>query len=420
MERTLLHGSSLAGKFAAVGGASLSSGSDVNRKDTFTGGKKRVPDPVQTPAEGFGVDCEGRARAHDAQSADEDTTVECANPSFEPIRMLNRGASGYVQLARDRRTGQQYAIKYIFRGDNFDARSISRELMNQRMCNGHPNVIQLQEVFLTQKHLGIAMEYADGGDLSQFIDQQTSQGVNGLSEDDARWLFQQLVVSLDMVHRLGIVNRDIKLDNMMLHGSWPSPILKICDFGFSKDEAGQSMSKSACGTPEYMAPEVLFETQYQGKAADLWSCGVSLYVMLSGVFPFSREGDSESTNAVRVKRHFSRMVQGNYVPLTSTSRDCQDLMAQLLQPHPAKRINMAAVIRHPWFLHQVPPPLLTLNARIMAISAHNAGIPGVPVQSAEEVLKLIHDSCNALGADLSAALPTKFQQLSVATRTKAN
>lgn len=135
--------------------------------------------------------------------------------------------------------------------------------------------------------------------------------VGGLPEEGARHLFQELLVAVDYCHRLGIVNRDIKLDNLMLQGSWPHPVLKVhrhfdsllshsvihllwllphrvylafsrvglqvaviavvrvcsggmqmCDFGYSKDEAGQSISKSTCGTPEYMAPEVLFEDRY--------------------------------------------------------------------------------------------------------------------------------------------------------------
>ena len=152
-----------------------------------------------------------------------------------------------------------------------------------------------QEVFLTTHHLAIALEYADAGDLSEFIDERAQQGVRsnefllfaavqsslsnsvyrqrnchctqadapllpaqiyGCSEEEARWFFQQFIIGLDYCHRMGIANRDIKLDNILLHGRDSRPVVKICDFGYSKDEVAGSICKTACGTPEYMAPEV--------------------------------------------------------------------------------------------------------------------------------------------------------------------
>ena len=80
--------------------------------------------------------------------------------------------------------------------------------------------------------------------------------IYGCSEEEARWFFQQFIIGLDYCHRMGIANRDIKLDNILLHGRGPRPVVKICDFGYSKDEVAGSICKTACGTPEYMAPEV--------------------------------------------------------------------------------------------------------------------------------------------------------------------
>ena len=80
--------------------------------------------------------------------------------------------------------------------------------------------------------------------------------IYGCSEEEARWFFQQFIIGLDYCHRMGIANRDIKLDNILLHGRDSRPVVKICDFGYSKDEVAGSICKTACGTPEYMAPEV--------------------------------------------------------------------------------------------------------------------------------------------------------------------
>lgn len=107
----------------------------------------------------------------------------------------------------------------------------------------HPHIVQLQEVFLTDQYLGIAMEYANGGDTFDYVVQQ-----KGIHEPQARWLFQQLIIAIDYCHRKGIVNRDLKLENTLLHWhpgrSWPT--LKLCDFGYSKNEETQVCEPHCC------------------------------------------------------------------------------------------------------------------------------------------------------------------------------
>jgi len=105
-------------------------------------------------------------------------------------------------------------------------------------------------VFLTDQYLGIAMEYANGGDSFEYVRKK-----GGLQENEARWFFQQLIVALDYCHRKGVVNRDVKLENTLIHWA-QKPLLKICDFGYSKDEKYQSAPASRVGTPAYLAPEV--------------------------------------------------------------------------------------------------------------------------------------------------------------------
>jgi len=297
------------------------------------------------------------------------------HPRYLKVRDLNWGTSGFVQLAVDTQTGDQMAIKFINRGRqhvDVNMREISRELLNQRMCALHPNIVQLREVFLTEEFLAVAMEFADGGDLSEYIDSQFSKGVDYMSEDDARWIFQQLIVAVDYCHRLGIANRDIKLDNMLLHGPWPRPVLKLCDFGFSKNEVVQSVSKSTCGTPEYMAPEVLFESKYNGQDADVWSCGVSLYVLLTGVFPFSRptdEGEGEGGNTRLMRHMFRRIIAGDYWPVPELSPEAQHLIHHIFRPNPAERCTTEDIMAHPWFTRNLDPNLAALNDRLMAAKA---------------------------------------------------
>ena len=95
----------------------------------------------------------------------------------------------------------------------------------------HPHIISLKEVFLTEQHLVLVMEYAAGGDLFSYVQRRRRLG-----EDDARWFFQQLICAVDYCHKMGVANRDIKLENTLLDGS-PRPLVKLCDFGFSKDHS---------------------------------------------------------------------------------------------------------------------------------------------------------------------------------------
>lgn len=132
----------------------------------------------------------------------------------------------------------------------------------------HPHVIQFKEAFLTSEHVCIAMEYATGGSLFHYVQKQSR-----LKEAVARWFFQQLVIGCDYCHKRGVANRDIKLENTLLQkvNGLPLPLLKICDFGYSKADF-KSAAKSKVGTLTYMAPEVLVnrDGRYDGKVG--WSC----------------------------------------------------------------------------------------------------------------------------------------------------
>ncbi|VAH43671.1 unnamed protein product [Triticum turgidum subsp. durum] len=197
---------------------------------------------------------------------------------YEVIKDIGSGNFGVAKLVRDVRTKELFAVKFIERGHKIDE-NVQREIMNHRSLR-HPNIVRFKEVVLTPTHLAIVMEYAAGGELFERI---CSSG--RFSENEARFFFQQLLSGVSYCHSMQICHRDLKLENTLLDGS-EAPRLKICDFGYSKSSVLHSQPKSTVGTPAYIAPEVLSRREYDGKVADVWSCGVTLYVMLVGAYPF--------------------------------------------------------------------------------------------------------------------------------------
>ncbi|KAL3130826.1 hypothetical protein ABBQ38_000161 [Trebouxia sp. C0009 RCD-2024] len=287
------------------------------------------------------------------------------HPNYDTLQLLGEGTFGAVHLGRDRRTSEPVAIKYVARGAGI-SKSVLREILNQRLCGVHPSIIQFKEVFLTPKSLAIVMEYAPGGDLFEYVlKHKASVACQGLPEDTARWFFQQMMVALDFCHELGIANRDIKLENILLNDALPLPHLKICDFGYSKNEYIDSRPKTVSGTPDYIAPEVLLDDQYDGKKADIWSCGVMLYVMLTGVLPFARKGDAQSNDLLRLQQMFPRIVAANFTQPPHVSPECQQLLSKLLKADPETRITVSDVLQDPWFLFNLPPGTEALNQALL-------------------------------------------------------
>ncbi|KAG2451391.1 hypothetical protein HYH02_003992 [Chlamydomonas schloesseri] len=301
------------------------------------------------------------------------------HPRYEKIKDLNSGTFGFVQLARDKLTGETWAVKFIERGDKI-TKYVEREIINHR-CLVHPHIVQFREVFLTPTHLCIVMEYAPGGDMFEYVVKK-----NGLREDEARWFFQQLIVGLDYCHRMGVVNRDIKLENTLLDSS-PRPLVKICDFGYSKHEKFQSAPGSRVGTPAYLAPEVILTTKgktYDGKIADIWSCGVMLYVMLVGAYPFERPEDKHDNQ--KLQKMIQRILHVDYhiPPHVRASEDCKDLLSKILVADPHKRITIDGIYNHKWYLKGLPPGVREMNDRVQP--------PPEGLQSVAEIKQLIEEA----------------------------
>lgn len=201
---------------------------------------------------------------------------------YELGRLLGQGTFAKVYHARNLQSGQSVAIKIIDKGKVLRSGlidQIKREISVMRLVR-HPNIVQLNEVMASRTKIYFVMEFVKGGELFNLV----SKGK--LKEDVARKYFQQLIGAVDFCHSRGVYHRDLKPENLLLDENGD---LKITDFGLSalsESRRQDGLLHTTCGTPAYVAPEVINKKGYDGPKADIWSCGVILFVLLAGFLPF--------------------------------------------------------------------------------------------------------------------------------------
>jgi serine/threonine protein kinase len=200
---------------------------------------------------------------------------------YELGRTIGEGTFAKVKFAQNTETGESVAMKIVDRSTIIKRKmvdQIKREISIMKLVR-HPCVVRLYEVLASRTKIYIILEYITGGELFDKIVR------NGrLSESEARKYFHQLIDGVDYCHSKGVYHRDLKPENLLLDSQGN---LKISDFGLSAlPEQGVTILKTTCGTPNYVAPEVLSHKGYNGAVADIWSCGVILYVLMAGYLPF--------------------------------------------------------------------------------------------------------------------------------------
>lgn len=303
------------------------------------------------------------------------------HPKYKTVKHINKGSFGFVVLAQNKETQEPVAIKFVECRTEAEKKHSQREIMNH-MRLLHPHVVQLKEVMCCPPYLGIVMEFVPGGDMFQYVVQR-----RGLPENEARWFFQQLVLGMDYAHRKGVMSRDIKLENTLLVlQPDKKPLLKLCDFGYSKHDTLDSVAKSKVGTPGYTAPEVISNVKgYDGKMADVWSAGVMLYTMLFARYPFERSEDKQLKPSERLQRILHRIMKVDYVfPAHATiSDECKDMMRRVLVANPSQRLSLKQIQEHPWFKQDLPPGSLEYNDWALQLQI-------TPTQSDDEIKNIIN------------------------------
>ncbi|KAK3162326.1 hypothetical protein QOZ80_1BG0088240 [Eleusine coracana subsp. coracana] len=256
---------------------------------------------------------------------------------YEIGKQLGQGTFAKVFYARNLTTGQAVAIKMIHKDRVMKVglmEQIKREISIMRLVK-HPNVLQLFEVMASKSKIYFVLEYAKGGELFNKI----AKG-GKLSEDSARRYFHQLVSAVDYCHSRGVYHRDLKPENLLLDDN---ENLKVSDFGLSalaESKRQDGLLHTTCGTPAYVAPEVLSRKGYDGAKADVWSCGVILFVLVAGYLPF------HDTNLIEMYRKISR---AEFRCPRSFSTELKDLLYKILDPDPSTRFSISRIKRSAWY-----------------------------------------------------------------------
>ncbi|KAJ5945997.1 hypothetical protein N7454_002836 [Penicillium verhagenii] len=295
-------------------------------------------------------------------------------------RTLGKGATGRVRLAKHAVTGQTAAIKIVSKksaamvqsesiaamdrnSSNFTGHSgarqlpcgIEREVVIMKLIE-HSNVISLYDVWENRGELYLVLEYVEGGELFDYVSQ------NGpLPEEEAVRLFRQIIAGLGYCHRFNICHRDLKPENILLDGNHN---VKLADFGMAALQPAGHWLNTSCGSPHYAAPEIIYGRKYRGDRADMWSCGIILYALLTGYLPFD---GGDLPNTLRLVK------KGDYMIPPELSDEAANLITRILQKRPEDRITMPEIWAHPLLtkyekLHNAmadyyigPPPPLSIK-----------------------------------------------------------
>ncbi|XP_044620070.2 calcium/calmodulin-dependent protein kinase type 1B isoform X1 [Equus asinus] len=253
---------------------------------------------------------------------------------YEIREKLGSGAFSEVVLAQERGSSHLVALKCIpkkaLRGKEA---LVENEIAVLRRVS-HPNIVALEDVHESPSHLYLAMELVTGGEL---FDRITERG--SYTEKDASHLVGQVLGAVSYLHSLGIVHRDLKPENLLYATPFEDSKIMVSDFGLSKIQAG-NMLGTACGTPGYVAPELLEQKPY-GKAVDVWALGVISYILLCGYPPFYDESDPEL---------FSQILRASYEfdsPFwDDISESAKDFIRHLLERDPQKRFTCQQALQH--------------------------------------------------------------------------
>jgi len=303
----------------------------------------------EKPAEEEEVEEEGmvfcKEEADRAQKGEEDKTkvqkppVKVTADDFQLLKVIGKGSFGKVMQVKKKDTGKIYAMKVLQKEAIINRNQVIHTRSEKSILQQvqHPFIVGLHYAFQTKDKLYMILDYVNGGELFFHLKHEGK-----FSESRVKFYTAEISLALAHLHNLGIVYRDLKPENILLDGDGH---IVITDFGLSKQmmvppsgDTSEATTHTFCGTPEYLAPEVL-RGQGHGTPVDWWSLGTLVYEMLTGLPPFY----SANTNVMYQKILSSEL---RFPP--EMSGDCRSFLSGLLERDPTKRMDGEAVMKHPW------------------------------------------------------------------------
>jgi RAC serine/threonine-protein kinase len=276
---------------------------------------------------------------------------------FEMLKVLGKGTFGKVMLARERATNELYAIKVLKKEVILEKEEVTHTLTENQVLQStdHPFLTSLKYSFQTKDLLCFVLEYVNGGELFFHLSREKV-----FSEDRAKFYAAEICLAISYLHEHNIIYRDLKLENLLLdrHGH-----IKITDFGLCKEEMSFGTTTTTfCGTPEYLAPEILEDNDY-GRTVDWWGLGVVMYEMMCGHLPFYNRNHEVLFDLIL---HEEIRLPDNLSPAA------KDILSKMLDKNPHTRLGGGSrdgheIMEHPFFAsidfnklynREIPPPFI--------------------------------------------------------------
>ncbi|XP_051573421.1 serine/threonine-protein kinase BRSK2 isoform X6 [Myxocyprinus asiaticus] len=269
-------------------------------------------------------------------SSGKDNSSQHAN-YVGPYRLektLGKGQTGLVKLGIHCVTCQKVAIKIVNREKLSESvlMKVEREIAILKLIE-HPHVLKLHDVYENKKYLYLVLEHVSGGELFDYLVKK-----GRLTPKEARKFFRQIISALDFCHSHSICHRDLKPENLLLD---EKNNIRIADFGMASLQVGDNLLETSCGSPHYACPEVIRGEKYDGRKADVWSCGVILFALLVGALPF----DDDNLRNLLEKVKLGVFHMPHFIP-----PECQNLLRGMIEVDATKRLTLEQIQKHTWYI----------------------------------------------------------------------